>query len=82
MIHIPDNVLEDMKIEGIDRAMVENTLLGAEESFEKVFDEEKGLYFCHRRTGSVTLWVSYRKDEELLTVNSIYTHRMDIEEDI
>lgn len=79
-IRISEQLKKTLCREGIDISSACEVVEFAEESLEKVFDEDKGLWYAHRRIGNITLWVSYAAEKGHIEIKDVYMHRMEIEE--
>lgn len=53
---------------------------GPDSARNAVCAAENGHFFCHRQMGCVTVWMEYHYEGEDLLVDSIYYHRVKVQE--
>lgn len=56
------------------RAVIEH----AEQTGERLLNNENGHLLAYRKLGNVTFWVDYTVDDDRVTVHNAYSHRMKI----
>jgi Fe-S oxidoreductase len=82
IVEIPKEItlkMNDMLILDED---VYKTIESCEASGYKLYDTERDLYIGHLRIGIITYWVEYRKEKEKFIVKNVYTHRVEIVENL
>lgn len=78
---IPEEMREKLERMLILEEQVYETLEQAEDTKEKFLDREAGLYYASRRFRNMTVWISYREDQEGgFTLEDVYRHRVEIKE--
>jgi hypothetical protein len=61
---------------------VEKVIDSSRKNNERFFNPETSSYLAKLRVENVTYWVGYEeKEDELIHVNSVYSHRMEVLED-
>lgn len=60
---------------------VKDFIEGPESGMNAVCVSENGHCFCHRQVGCVTIWMEYHYEGSDLLVDSIYYHRVRVQEE-
>lgn len=71
--------LEEIKKMLLLREEVISVVKAAEQSGGKIYNKNRDLYISHLPADVLTVWVEYRKEQELTEIVSVYSHRMRIE---
>ena len=81
-IMISEELIRKMDRDLILREQVAEIICMAEETSNKLYDEEDNIFIAHQKMGAVTIWVtySYAEDKKIM-VENVYCHRMEIRED-
>ncbi|MGX8716025.1 MAG: heterodisulfide reductase-related iron-sulfur binding cluster, partial [Lachnospiraceae bacterium] len=81
-IMVSEELIRKMDRELILREQVNDIICQAEETSNKLYDEEDNIFIAHQKMGAVTIWVaySYAEDQKIM-VDNVYCHRMEIRED-
>ena len=81
-IMVSEELIRKMDRELILREQVNDIICQAEETSNKLYDEEDNTFIAHQKMGAVTIWVaySYAEDQKIM-VDNVYCHRMEIRED-
>jgi Fe-S oxidoreductase len=81
-LEIQKDVIDIMEQRYILVTDVEKVLDSSRKSNERFFNPETSSYLAKLRLENVTYWVGYEeKEDALIYVNSVYSHRMEIVED-
>ena len=64
----------------LGRESVEEMILACESERRVILSEGTARRFCHRALGCATLWAEYEPAEDGYRVESVYCHRLTIEE--
>jgi Fe-S oxidoreductase len=79
---IPKEVTDIMEQRFILVSDVEKVIDSSRKNNERFFNPETSSYLAKLRVENVTYWVGYEeKEDELIHVNSVYSHRMEVLED-
>ena len=81
-ILISEELIRKMDRELILREQVSELIVEAEETGNKLYDEEDNVFIAHKRFGAVTIWAVYSRFGDTVTVEKVYLHRMEIREDL
>ena len=81
-ILISEELIRRMDRELILREQISDLITEAEDSGNKLYDEDDNVFIAHKRSGAVTIWAVYSREADSVTVENVYLHRMDIREDI
>lgn len=60
---------------------VRDFIEGQDSEQNSVCMADNGHCYCHRQVGCVTIWMEYHTEENKLCVDSIYHHRVMVQED-
>lgn len=79
---ISEELKDKLKCEGILIEQVQQMIINAEISDQKVINAKTGSFTTHMRIGTLTLWVEYLSQESDFVIKSVYYHRINIEEEM
>lgn len=77
---ISEELKDKLKCEGILIERVQQMIEYAETSDQKVINAKTGSFTTHMTIGTLTLWVEYLFRESDFLIQSVYYHRILIEE--
>jgi hypothetical protein len=78
---IPDEVWRSMEDRYILREDIEKVIRHARETGERFYNPQDKSYLASLRIANVTYWVRYTEDGGKNYVETVYSHRMDIEKE-
>ncbi len=79
-IKIPDNIKETLGKRGIKESDVQDVINTAESSGRKLTEKGGNRNLAKKRIGEVTVYADYTVSGGVATVNSAYSHRMQLGE--
>lgn len=77
---ISEELKDKLKCEGILIEQVQKMIEFAETSNQKVINAKNGSFTTHMTIGTLTLWVEYLSQVSDFLIQSVYYHRIRIEE--
>jgi hypothetical protein len=77
-ISVSDAVLKTMEERFILMEDIESVVLHAEDTGEKMLDEDGGCFIASHRPAAVTYWVAYEASGDEFVIRNVYSHRMEI----
>ena len=80
-LFLSDDVQDKMARQGVEENDVRQVISFAESTTNKLMNVKTGRFIAHLKTGSITCWAEYAPQEGGYRVFSVYTHRMEIEEE-
>ncbi|WP_026394364.1 hypothetical protein [Acetobacterium malicum] len=77
---INDTLVNKLASEGISLADIRVVIEQAENLEQKIINTKKETFTAYRVIGRLTLWVEYKIEATDVIVDSVYYHRIQIEE--
>lgn len=75
---IPDEIWAQMEQRFILLEDIENVINHAQKTGERFYNPEDSTYLANQRIGNVTFWVRYKEIDQIVYIESVYSHRMEI----